>query len=51
MKIYKHTTNGLTYFQCEPTKGVQLFAFSKRALFIDLFNIYKTVIIKPLNLS
>lgn len=51
MKIYKHTANGFSYFQCEPTKGVQLFAFTKRALLRDLFKIYSHVVVKPFNLN
>lgn len=51
MRIYKHTTNGFSYFQCEPMKGTQLFAFTKRALLYDLFIIYGRVVLKPLNLN
>lgn len=51
MKIHKHTTNGLTYFQCEPIQGIQLFAFTKRALVIDLFKIYGYSLFNTLNLN
>lgn len=51
MKIYKHTTNGFSYFQCEPINGIALFAFTKRALLKDLFKIYGRVVLKPLNLN
>lgn len=51
MKIHKHTTNSLTYYQCEPLPAIHLFAFTKRALIIDLIKIYGYSLFNTLNLN
>ena len=51
MTIHKHTTKELTYYECEPIKGIHLFAFTKRALIIDLVRIYGYALFNPINLN
>lgn len=52
MKVYKNTTyDNITYYECQPLKGVSLFAFTKRKLIIDLCKIYGYALFKPINLS
>jgi len=47
MKITKHQTKELTYYECEPIKGYHLFAFSFIALLRDLFIVYKLTMFNP----
>lgn len=51
MTITKHKTKEITYYECNPVKGVTLFAFTKRRLLIDLFNIYKISLFNPINVN
>lgn len=51
MRVTKYTTKNVMYYECSPVKGIHLFAFTKRALIIDLVKIYGYHIFKPLNLN
>ena len=51
MKITKHTTKDFYYYECNPMKGTTLFAFSKRQLLKDLFNVYQVLLLPNFNLN
>lgn len=52
MRVNKYTTyDNCTYYECEPIKGIHLFAFTKRRLILDLCKIYGYALFKPYNLN
>lgn len=51
MRITKTITKDCIYYECEPQPNVILFAFTKRALIIDLFKIYGYSLFNTLNLN
>ncbi len=51
MRINKTITKSVTYYECQINENQFLFAFTLRALIVDLCKIYGFSLFRPLNLN